>query len=337
MLQLENSTPLKATFLATADSNGIDSIVTVIKGTFDLKGLGQLTEEQVPILLADEYSGEPGHSSVNRPSDIGLPKLGTDVLLVGHAYSDGSRPTLARDVQLMVGPINKTVRVFGRRVWQKRLFGVAISEMESFDKLPLMWEHAFGGLAQNDEDPPKLESESRNPVGRGFYAKKSAKEVEGVELPNLENPNHLLRSWKDRPPPAGFGVVSPMWQPRLGWAGTYDESWQRNRAPFLPNDFDSRFLQVAPVDQVAPNHLQGGELVRITGVIPNGDVRFELPRCRIEVLYSMDNQDVRRGANLDMVLIEPDMARVVLVWRAALACDKKLLKVREIGINAQLN
>jgi hypothetical protein len=34
----------------------------------------------------------------------------------------------------------------------------------------------------------------------------------------------------------------------------------------------------------------------------------------------------------DTVIIEPDADRVVAVWRAALPCDKKALKVKEIAV-----
>lgn len=36
------------------------------------------------------------------------------------------------------------------------------------------------------------------------------------------------------------------WQPRLRYAGTYDQHWMDERLPFLPEDFDLRYFQSAP-------------------------------------------------------------------------------------------
>jgi hypothetical protein len=47
----------------------------------------------------------------------------------------------------------------------------------------------------------------------------------------------------------------------------------------------------------------------------------------------MNGGTTTRPAALDTVLIEPDAARVSLVWRAALECDKKVLQTREVVVD----
>ena len=59
-----------------------------------------------------------------------------------------------------------------------------------------------------------------------------------------------------------------------------------------------------------------------------------LPNPRIHVAFVLDSGRETRWANLDTVLLEPDARRLVLVWRTMLACDKKLLRVREIVADA---
>ena len=39
-------------------------------------------------------------------------------------------------------------------------------------------------------------------------------------------------------------------------AGTYDDQWQTRRAPYLPEDFDARFFQLAPTGLVAASILK---------------------------------------------------------------------------------
>jgi hypothetical protein len=59
-------------------------------------------------------------------------------------------------------------------------------------------------------------------------------------------------------------------------------------------------------------------------------MRFQLPPVRIEMTFVLDGSPQASPANLDTVLIEPDMGRVQLIWRAAMRCDKKALRVNEV-------
>src|SRR2546430_3687510 len=101
-------------------------------------------------------------------SDLGLVKPATDVLLAGHAYANGGSSDKGVDVRLSIGTVRKTVRVFGDRVWDSGLLGARISPPQPFEKIPLIWERAFGGFDRTDGESPKVDSESRNPVGAGF-------------------------------------------------------------------------------------------------------------------------------------------------------------------------
>jgi hypothetical protein len=193
--------------------------------------------------------------------------------------------------------------------------------------MPLIWERAFGGT---DESSEPLAADPRNPVGVGFRGRNSARPVAGTSLPNIEDPQQPISSPSHVPPPAGFGAIAPHWQPRQSYAGTYDATWMETRAPYLPQDFDPRFCQVAPAGLATTGHLRGGEIVQATGVTPDGSLQFELPFVRLAVTYVLDRGEEMRPALLDTMIIEPDAARVVLVWRSALPCDKKALKVKEI-------
>jgi hypothetical protein len=330
MLQFQNSTPFNGTILLMPDPDGIDSLYVIIKATFLLREKVVVAQEQLPIAFEDQYLGKPGQSSLKVASDLSLAKPGTDVLLVGTAYVLGGKSVSHTDVSLTVGPITKTVRVFGRRIWKSGLLRTKISEPELFKMMPLVWERAYGGTYLTSSDPADLQAENRNPVGVGFHVKKRKKELDGTVLPNLEDPKQFISSWKDRPTPAAFGPICPHWEPRRTYAGTYDEDWQKHQAPYLPKDFDNRFFQLAPPDQVVPGYLKGGEKVEILGGTPSGQLRFRLPEYRVQATYRLDNNDHVRAANLDTVLIEPDASRLILLWRTVFPCDKKALRVREI-------
>ena len=333
MLQFRNETGLAGTIFISPDPDGVDTVYAVVKGTFALAGVPEWGElapaaEQLPMAPAPEHHGDPATTSIRVPSDTSLVKPATDVLLVGHAHAPSGRPAPVVDVALTVGPLRKHVRVFGDRVWTEGALGTTASPPEPFARMPLVWERAFGGTEQVDD---ALHAEPRNPVGTGFSAPGSARAPEGLPLPNLEDPERPIASPKDAPPPAGFAPLSGHWEPRRSYAGTYDDAWQKHRAPYLPTDFDPRFFQLAPPELVARGYLQGGEPVELLGATPGGvPLRFCLPAVRVTVAYLLDGGPTPVPAELDTVLVEPDAGRVLLTWRAALACDKRALRVREV-------
>lgn len=325
MLQFRNRTGLAGTVFAAPDPDGVDTLYAVVKGTFDI-ATGRPTDEQIPVLMKDEFHGDPATSSIRLPSDVSLVKPATDVLLIGRAYAPGGSAYYV-DVSLRVGPVGKVVRVFGDRVWQNAGAGLAPSAPQLFDTMPLVWERAFGGIDDGERGP---EGDVRNPVGRGFRAAGSRKPIEGTPLPNLEDPAEPIGAPEQRPQPACFAPMCAHWEPRRSFAGTYDEAWQSGRAPYLPADFDARFFQMAPRGLVHQGFLQGGEPVEVQGASPDGLLRFTLPVAPVTVTYGVRGTPEPRPAHLDTVLIVPDVGRVVLVWRAALRCDKKLLHVDEV-------
>src|SRR5690348_9981620 len=117
MLQIKNSTSLAASLMLLPDLSGVDTLFGVVKGTFNLGPRLALADEQVPVAMADDHYGDASKTSIRAPSDIGLGKPGTDVVLIGSAWSSDGRPTWQTDVTLSVGAVSKTVRVFGDRVW----------------------------------------------------------------------------------------------------------------------------------------------------------------------------------------------------------------------------
>jgi hypothetical protein len=327
MLQLKNSTPFEAELLPVPDREGIDTVFVVVKGTFGLAQSLTVAEEQVPVALADTHYGDPAKSSVRVPSDFCLDKPGTDVLLIGSAWAPGGRAAWQADVSVSVGPVTKTVRVFGDRAWTSGAGGASMSWIAPFVRMPLVWERAFGGVDQTNKGPT---AEARNPVGTGFRSPSGMKPLDGLPLPNLEDPQALISSWSDAPPPAGFAPIAANWQPRLSFAGTYDGAWEKGRAPYLPTDFDPRFFHVAPPGLSTSTPLRGDEWVDVRGATPQGVLQVQLPGVHLDVTFRLDSGTESRPASLDTVILEPDAGRVVLVWRAWLRCDKQIRKVKEV-------
>jgi len=329
MLQVENQTPFTPGLFVLPDADGVDTAYVVMKATFEVEsGLVRVAKEQAKLVQADEYWGKPGESSVKYPSEVHLSKPTTDIVLVGSAHSPEPGAT-AFDVSLSVGSIKKVLRIFGDRVWRRGMLGLSPSAPAAVDKMvPLVYERAFGGV-HLQPDGTAL-SEPRNPLGRGFRGKRKSSELEGQPLPNIEDPEQLLKSPGDQPAPAGFGCIAPSWQPRLGYAGTYDEAWQKTRAPYLAKDFDSRFLQVAHPGLICPSYLRGGEPVEMVNVSAVRVQRFVLPTVELDVQVCVAGEEEPVQMNLETLLLEPDQGRICIVWRGARMCDKKTLQIESV-------
>jgi len=317
---LDNQTPYAAERNWVLDKNAAKSWVVAIKATFDIlpDGTTKVADKQEEPLYGEEYLGEPGKSSIRYDADLVGPKKKTDVILNGHAYAPAGKPVTETTVTMKVHTITKQLRVFGDRRWERGVLGLSMAPPEPFEKMPLIYERAFGGWDTKPEKPADQRLEARNPIGAGFAI--AAEHLVDQPLPNVEDPKHLISSWRDRPPPAGFGVVASYWIPRLKYGGTYDDKWQKERLPLLPEDFDERFFQSAPEDQQVPGFLRGGEQVELTNLSPEGQLKFRLPRIYPGFVTRFGRDRVDHGARLHTVILEPDHPRVIMVWHTSLPC-----------------
>ncbi len=336
MLQVQNDTPFVPGIFMFPDARGVDTLYLVLKATFELgRDTATVAQKQQPLVMADEYWGQPGQSSLKYASEAHLLKPGTDVVLVGEAFAPKGRPVPSSLVSVKVGALRKVVQVFGERQWKGGVTSPSPSSPEPFLRMPLVYERAYGGVHAPQAERGKVLFEPRNPVGRGFRGKRSASEMVGQPLPNLEDPLKPIQSISDTPVPAGFGFVAPSWQPRQAFAGTYDEAWQRQRAPYLPLDFKADYYLCAPPELCARPFLKGGEPVEIIGASQDDVKRFRLPVCRLSVTVKIAGQVEKPALQLETVLLEPGENRFSMLWRGAVPCDKKALKVEQAHFQLQ--
>jgi len=331
VLEIANRTPFLAGIAASLDRDGVDWANVSVKGTFAIEPGASLpvAARQVPLWEGDQHWADPAASGIRYGSDLGPAKTGTDVALLGHAHARGGLARQA-DVGLQVGPLRKVVRVFGDRKWTRAALGWVASPPVEFEKVPLVWERAYGGL--DESDPKKAAVEARNPVGTGFAAHSTKERLEGLALPNLEDLRQLITAWNTRPPPACFGFIGPHWEPRRRLGGTYDETWQKERLPLLPRDFDEAFHSAATPELVARPHLLGGERVTVVGASPGGDLSFALPRVALSVTAWVRGQSSVHRPVLDTVVIEPDEKRISLTWRASFPCPRQFLRIEAVEV-----
>ncbi|MBL9197826.1 DUF2169 domain-containing protein [Xanthomonas fragariae] len=137
-----------------------------------------------------------------------------------------------------------------------------------------------------------------------------------LQAPQIEALDQPVRH-PDQPLAAqGFGPLPRWCQPRLQYAGTYDERWQSERYPLLPEDFDARFHQSAPPDLICPGFLTGSEAIAMMGLLPEGPVGMRLPgETMLAAVTGASGKKQAGSLVLDTVVIDVDARQVSLVWR----------------------
>lgn len=332
---LNNATPFAADQTFLADRDGRDTYVVCLKGTFDVGADGTVApaKAQVPVDHAPRPRDPATPSSLLADCDFDFLKPGTDVVLLGHAINPDPAGKGEVVVGLKLGPIEKRLRVTGERIWLHSAAGPVLSAPAPFGERPVIWENAFGGMDRGQ--PDATDWEERNPVGTGFATDNRG--IEGLRAPSVLTMDGAYANWGDRPAPAGLGPVARHWLPRRSHAGTYDEAWQKTRAPLWARDLDPRFFMAAPADQQCVPHLRGGEEVRIVNMTPGGFLGFRLPGVRpyANIRIGRARQAIRMW--LSTVAIHPGAipsggAQVVVSWLGALACQGKREKILSIDI-----
>ena len=326
MWTVGNMTPFAAGSTAVIDPNGARHWVVAVKATFSIlpDGSTEIADEQPEPLVMPEYFGDPGTSSLRYEADLVDEKPGTDILVLGSAHAPEGKPCAKMNVGVRVGTIQKSLTVFGDRVYERNIAGLPVaSEPAPFVQMPIVYERAHGGFDQADPNPQRQRMFFPNPVGTGVAVKASS--LLGQSVANIEFPDGGVR--KDAAP--GFGPLCSYWEPRRRYQGTYDAAWIKSQKPLLPLDYDPRINMCAPVDQQVEPHLRpSGVDVMLVGLTPGGRLGFRLPDpyfgFQTHFGAYTKRPPVEHRAKLHTVIIEPDCPRVSMVWHTRLSCGNAI-------------
>jgi hypothetical protein len=322
-----NLTSFAVGHLAGKDHEGRGRVVCVVKATYawNDKGVATPLATPLPIVETDVYAGKPALSGLVHAADLGPPKPRVDVLLSGEIVFPA--PTVEAEVTLEVGRrLRKTILVYGDRHWLPGVTAdVVPSRPKPTTRVPIVWERSFGG--SDPKDPACVER--RNPVGCGLRRK--AADLIGQKAPSFEDPARPVRSSKNRTDPQGFGPIAPHWLPRSTLAGTFDERWQSQRKPLLPEDFDPAYFNVAPLDQQL-DRFEPGEEVRLTAMTAVGRERFFLPDLNVPVTFVSEKLVLETAVEVDTITIFPALRQLSLLARATFSPRPTILSLRQIVV-----
>lgn len=282
-MEILNDTPLAVATMLWEDLQGRPRLTVLLKGTFRMTpgSPAAFAEQPLPVFTADVPAGDDPAAPARFESDMVPFKPMADVVLVGQAHVPGGQPqTTPLDASLRVGAVAKTLRVFGDRTWSfssRLAMTPTISQPQPFVTMDLTYQRAFGGI----DDASSMYCEE-NLIGTGFIGKKTPAAIHQRPVPNIEDPNDLIRSWDSRPRPAGFGFYGRGWMPRLRRAGTPhpDPVDPEERRRGIPGDFSYEFFNGAHPDLQVKGYLRGDEPVELRNVSPDPLIAFRLPGIR---------------------------------------------------------
>lgn len=247
------------------------------------------------------------------PIDFAMPKASAEYLVAGKAMPPSGEAVQAMDLQVRVGALHKTLKVFGDRQWRYReandLF--VMTPPRPFEEMPITWHNAFGG-----------ERVPENRVGKGGNARARALSGEPVLLPNVEDPRQLITDIRARPAPAGLMPVDIEAESRRAKAGTFDRDWLINRFPGLPADADWSLHNMAPPDQWSGSWFAAGDPIAVAGMSRDAEVVRTtvtdlVPRCFIERRDATEERISELRLRLETIWLFPNFTKVACFFRAA--------------------
>jgi hypothetical protein len=300
--------------------------------------------EDGKLISGDVHYDDPMNSSVRYESDFIPYKLHTDVVFNGSAHAARGEPVEELTASLIIGQIEKNVRVIGHRAVRYNHGGLPVfTEPEPFSVMPLRYENAYGGVdIRSDPDMPC--PYPRNHLGKGYVIGKKKSHLEGLALPNIEDPADLLTPerlccghfmhWERQPKPHGLGWYMKFWQPRAKLAGVMpadralEQELRKAYSALVPEnhkklyaqtqlpDMDFRFFNGASEGLVLP-YLKGGEPVRLENLAPVQVLNFRLPADTPGIGLDIGDGVIEPEVVLHTVMIRMEDNQIDLVWRAA--------------------
>jgi hypothetical protein len=210
----------------------------------------------------------------------------------------------------------------------------------------LRYERAYGGT-DVFSDTSTVYPYPRNPRGSGFAVANRKASVDGMLLPNLEDPAERITPerlclgeyarWSEQPMPVGYGWVPKTWYPRALLAGILPAdraTEQELRAAYAQHvpaehreayvkhglpDMNFEFFNGASAGLTAPfASLVPGTPIRTLNLSPEGRLDFglplETPRIGLDIGSGVETPEVV----LHTLQIRLEERELDLVWRAAI-------------------
>jgi hypothetical protein len=267
------------------------------------------------------------------------------VIFISKAYAPEGNEVQELEAGVEVAGKRKILRVIGDRYCKYRPDKSPIfSDPLPFSQMEIRYDKAYGG--KDTRSVTDLEFHyPRNPVGKGVVIKNTRETIDGLALPNIEDPQHLLTPdnlfmeevtrWNQQPLPQGIGWMQRNWYPRCSFVGSVpgfvdpDDVMKEEALGLVPEkqialarqfklpSFDVRFNNGASIGLRFP-YLKGGELIRLANLRPDKKIfAFHLPIDQPRLMLDIGLGEKELEAVLHTVLVRVEDMQVDLLWRGA--------------------
>lgn len=348
-------------------------LAVLAKRTYSIApdGVCRPIPEQPP--LNDDFVEDTvdGQEYLVADSELIAFKPGVDVVVKAKAYGPGNRPVNTLEAGIDIGSRSYRVRVYGDRHVILNGDRIRFSSPEPFTTMDISYRNAYGGVdrwARHELDAqtinpllPYLAQDlsgttfaayPRNKVGKGYVINYTP-EIDGMPLPNIEDPNDLLTperlicdgpyKWRFQPLPAGMDWFHYTWFPRSAFLGFCFEERPDYPSPdeppvreiqlgYLPEDgfgpkqllqaVDDRFMNGASPWLILPS-LKGDEPIALYHLDPEYPVfRFKLPGQLPKMwVRPLTEKEKTLKPRLITVVIEKEKNLVSLIWSGVTSCN----------------
>jgi len=276
----------------------------------------RLTEQQAWAWLAPQFAKEP--------FDLGEKKRRGGYAVAGCACAPINETCNGLMIHAGVGELHKSLVVQGNRRWRRQVGLWQATTPEPFERMPIDLSHAYGAPGW-----------PQNPYGVGHAV--TADTVHGSPLPNVEHPDHPILKPSDEAPVITLGLLPQASPERLRWLGTLDDTWRRERHPWLPDDTDPRWFDRIAQDQCRDTYWRGDEPWFAENMHPQYPVmQGRLPGLRPRVLVRAHRDPQPAAApdtselpcieipmDLDTVWLFPTDERVIVLYRGIVSTRRE--------------
>ncbi|MEJ2620953.1 MAG: DUF2169 domain-containing protein [Candidatus Thiodiazotropha sp.] len=341
----------------TSGKNGVFEIVTgknerekpifsvIVKRSYRIQSNGQLSrcETDNELINIDQYydNGDPDWATVKYENELAPYKPSVDLVVIGKAYAPEGSPVESMPIEVQVGRRSKQLVVFGDRECRfQDNRDPDFTEPIPFTEMEIRYENAYGGQDEvSDVDLPF--HYPRNNLGKGVVLRNCKEAVEGLPLPNIEDPDDLLsperliigeaERWYLQPIPQGFGWRQRTWYPRSALLGSYPAFTQvgtitpEEEMGLLPENhialakqfrlptFESHFNNGASLGLIF-QELAADEDVVLKGLSMDGQMAFSLPGETPIITLDIGVGEQQLSSRLQTVSIRPDEREVDIIW-----------------------
>lgn len=236
--------------------------------------------------------------------DLHMPKKRAEFFVKGSCYAYDSQTSKSM-VKVTLDNMHKQLTVFGDRQWLKKESVYQVSRPNSFTSIPLTLNNAFGGKEHDI-----------NPAGKGFTTEIDS--IAGMNLPNIELAECLIRESTDTPQPAFLLPCSTTCQKQLDKFGTLNDDWLNNESPYYPADIDWLYFNRAEANQQREVFFKGDEEFTFTNMHPEKpNLKGQLPGLGVRCFYKhLEAKDTLNelNLNLDTIWLLPEEEKGILIW-----------------------